>query len=132
MKIERLTKQEVLAIHSMQLSWHGGAPGIKNEVLLDAALAHVPKIGTGAGGLTRLLATLAAADAIGIARNRPFADGNRRTALVAACVFIERNGFSVKASQEDAYSALYNLSIGIPSEEQFASWLEFKIVPVPK
>lgn len=132
MTIERLTKEEVMAIHSVQLAWHGGAPGIKDDALLESALANAPEFSTGSGGITRLLAILAAAYAVGIAKTRPFVDGNRRTALLAAFAFIERNGFSVTASQEDAFTVFYNLGLGKPSEGEFADWLQFKIVPVPK
>lgn len=132
MKIERLTSREVRAIHSMLLAWHGGAAGIRSENLLESALAQVPNVATGTGGTTHLLVTLAAAYATAIAKTRPFVDANRRTALVAAFTVIERNGFSVTASREDAFSAIYNLDLGTPSEAEFAAWLQSAIKHVPR
>jgi death-on-curing protein len=132
MRIERLSRQDVLAIHAMQIAWFGGPSGFRGEELLDSALAQVPSFSTGSGGITRLLAVLAAGYATGIATTRPFVDGNRRTALIAAFTLIERNGFAVTASQQDAFTALYNLGLGKPTEAEFADWLQSKIVPVPR
>lgn len=130
MTIHRLTPKDLLAIHSMQIARHGGTPGVKSPKLLESALEHVPEATKSRSA--RSLAILAAAYACGIAKGRPFVDGNRRTAFVAALAFIERNGFLVTASQQDAYFALYNLGFDKPSETELASWLELNIVPAPR
>ena len=126
-----LTKQEVLAFHDMQLSWHGGASGIRDEGLLESALARAQNIASYSEEAPSL-AVLAAAYGSGIVRNHPFVDGNKRTALVATFTFIERNGFRVMASQEDAYFAFYDLAAGKLSEEELAQWLEVNTEPVSK
>jgi len=131
MMLHWLTKQEVLAIHDMQLAWHGGATGLRDEGLLESALARAQNIATYAEE-TPTLAVLAAAYGSGIVRNHPFVDGNKRTALVTTFTFIERNGFKVTATQHDAYYAFYDLAAGKLSEDEFARWLEVNTEPVSK
>ena len=131
MMLHWLTKQEVLAIHDMQLAWHGGATGLRDEGLLESALARAQNIATYAEE-TPSLAVLAAAYGSGIVRNHPFVDGNKRTALVTTFTFIERNGFKVNATQHDAYYAFYDLAADKLSEEEFARWLEVNTEPVSK
>ena len=131
MMLHWLSKQQVLAIHDMQLSWHGGASGIRDEGLLESALARAQNIASYSEEAPSL-AVLAAAYGSEIVRNHPFVDGNKRTALVATFTFIERNGFRVMASQEDAYFAFYDLAAGKLSEEELAQWLEVNTEPVSK
>jgi death on curing protein len=132
MTIHRLTRKDLLAIHSMQIARYGGTPGVKSPKLLESALEHVPDTARANSSAAHSLVRIAAAYACGIAKCRPFVDGNRRTALVAALTFIERNGFRVTATQQDSYFALYNLGFDKPSEGELASWLEHKVVPAPK
>lgn len=129
MMLHWLTKQEVLAIHAMQLSWYGGAAGVRDEGLLESALARAQNIASYAEE-TPSLAVLAAAYGAGIVRNRPFVGGNKRTGLVTAFTFIERNGFKVTASRQDAYHAFYDLAAGKLSEDELARWLDLNTEPV--
>ena len=126
-----LTKQEVLAIHSLQIAHFGGATGIRDEGLLESALARAQNIATCAES-TPSLARLAAAYGAGIVRNHPFVDGNKRTGLMAAFVFIERNGSRATASQEEAYLAFYDLAAGKFSEDGLTPWLDANSEPVSK
>ncbi len=86
-----LLEQAVLAIHHRQISEHGGSEGLRDEGLLASALARPQNLLTYAQPRPDL-AALAAAYAYGIARDRPFIDGNKRTALVAARTFLLLNG----------------------------------------
>jgi len=126
-----LTKQEVLAMHALQITHFGGASGMRDEGLLESALARAQNIAAYAES-TPSLAQLAAAYGAGIVRNHPVVDGNKRTGLIAAFVFIERNGSRVTASQEEAYFAFYDLAAGKLSEDGLAQWLEANSEPVPK
>lgn len=126
-----LTKEEILAIHGMQIAIFGGATGLRDEGLLESALARAQNIATYAE-TTPSLATLAAAYGSGIVRNHPFVDGNKRAGLMAAFVFIERNGFQVTATQEEAYFAFYDLAAGKLSEDGLAQWLAANSSPVSK
>ena len=124
-----LAKREVLAIHAMQLAWHGGASGVRDEGLLESALARAQNLASYSEEAPSL-AVLATAYGSGIIRALPFVDGNKRTGLVAAFAFIQANGVAVMASQEDAYFAFYDLAAGKLSEEELAQWLEVNTEPV--
>jgi death on curing protein len=126
-----LTKEEILAIHGMQIAIFGGAYGLRDEGLLESALARAQNIATYAETMPSL-ATLAAAYGSGIVRNHPFVDGNKRAGLMAAFVFIERNGYRVTATQEEAYFAFYDLAAGKLSEDGLTQWLAANSSPVSK
>lgn len=126
-----LTKQEVLAMHALQITHFGGASGMRDQGLLESALARGQNIATYTE-TTPSLARLAAAYGAGLVRNHPFVDGNKRTGLVAAFVFIERNGSRVTASQEEAYFAFYDLAAAKLSEDGLAEWLGANSEPVSK
>lgn len=115
-----ILKQAVLAIHGRLLAEHGGAPGLLDEGLLDAALAG-PK-NHFAYEPTDIL-RLAAAYAYALTQNHPFADGNKRVALTVAGVFMELNGFRLEASEQDAAQATRALSSRGIGEVEFANWL---------
>lgn len=110
----------VLAMHESQLAEHGGAPGLRDEGLLGAALAR-PRH-RHAYGETEICA-LAAAYAFGIVRNHPFIDGNKRTALLATFVFLRMNGWLLVAPEADAAAATLALADGEMDEAAFAGWL---------
>jgi death-on-curing protein len=126
-----LSLREVLAIHDLQIAHHGGASGVRDQGLLESALARAQNIAAYAEE-TPSLTTLAAAYGAGIVRNHPFVDGNKRTGLIASFAFIERNAFRVTASQEEAYYAFYDLAAGKLSEDGLAQWLEANTEPVSK
>jgi death-on-curing protein len=115
-----VSKRAVLALHSEQLAEHGGSDGIRDESLLDSALAK-PKNVFAYGDAPDLF-RLAASYAYGIARNHAFVDGNKRTALVVSVLFLNRNGWDVEASKEDEYFTFLHLADGSLSEEDLAAW----------
>ena len=84
---EFLTVEDVLQIHDEQLSAYGGATGIRDQGLLESAVA-MPQASFGGAYLHEDLPHMAAAYAFHIAQNQPFLDGNKRTGLVAALVFL--------------------------------------------
>ena len=86
-----ISRALALAIHDRQLAEHGGATGIRDEGLLESALARPRQLHT-YGQPTPDLADLAAATAFGLARNHPFVDGNKRVALATCLVFLSENG----------------------------------------
>ncbi|MHB1795565.1 MAG: type II toxin-antitoxin system death-on-curing family toxin [Acidobacteriaceae bacterium] len=117
-----MEKEEVLVVHDLQLAEHGGAEGIRDEGLLDSALAR-PKNLLAYAGKVVSLTQLAAAYAYGIAANHPFVDGNKRTALVTAFTFMELNGIEISAIQEDVYMIFWLLAQAKVSEQELAVWL---------
>jgi death on curing protein len=112
----------VIAVHLRQLAEHGGGEGIRDEGLLRSALAR-PQNLLAYGTPTPDLASLAASYAFGIAGNHPFVDGNKRTALVVARLFLLLNGANLVATQEEKYSTFLSLAAGQLSEEALARWL---------
>lgn len=111
----------VLAVHLQQLTEHGGAAGVRDAGLLASALAR-PQHVFAYGGDAVELSQLAAAYAIGIARNHPFVDGNKRSALVISLLFLRLNGYSLIASREDRYQTFMALADGSLSEAELADW----------
>ena len=115
-------KTRALAIHDRQLAEHGGIPGVRDEGLLDSALAR-PEHRYSYGDPPPDLADLAASLAFGLARNHPFVDGNKRTAHVCYRVFLALNGADLVASDEDKYVSMVALAEGSLPEAEFATWL---------
>ena len=115
-----VSKPAVFAIHERLLAEHGGAPGLLDEGMLDAALAS-PKnhFAYQRADILRLAASYAYA----LTQNHPFAEGNKRVALTVAGVFMELNGFRLEASEQDAANATRALSSGEIDELEFANWL---------
>lgn len=109
----------VLAVHDEQLAEHGGQAGLRDAGLLDSALAR-PRNAFAYG--EQSLPVLAASLAFGIARNHPFLDGNKRTSLVVAELFLELNDLELVASDEECIVTFLALAAGERTEEQLASW----------
>lgn len=108
------------ALHDRLLAEHGGASGLRDEAGLDSALARPRHLA--AYGAPELCA-MAAAYAAGLVRNHPFVDGNKRTAFMAAYVFLARNGRRLTAPEDAATHATIALAAGEIDEEAFAAWL---------
>jgi len=111
-----------IAIHERQLAEHGGGIGVRDDHLLDSALAR-PQQAHAYGDPPPDLAELAASLAFGLARNHPFVDGNKRTAAVACETFIMLNGGTLDADDLDLYPQYLALAEGSLSETEFAAWL---------
>jgi death-on-curing protein len=115
-----MDKPEVLIAHSMQLAEHGGSDGIRDETLLDSALAKPRNQFAYADSIS--LPRLAASYAFGIARNHAFIDGNKRTALVVSEGFLRVNGMKVVSTPEEKYFTFVNLAEGSLTEEELTAW----------
>ena len=121
-----LGKALVLAIHDRQLAEHGGTGGVRDEGLLESALAR-PRQLHAYGDPAPDLADLAAALAYGLARNHPFLDGNKRTAAVACETFPELNGATLEAEDLELYPLYLELAEGKLGERDFAAWLRERV-----
>ena len=115
-----LTVEIVLAIHDEQLAEHGGRPGIRDLGLLESALAR-PTNRAAYAAATAL--DLAAAYALGIVRDHPFIDGNKRVAFLAAAVFLLEHGWEIAATDEAIVTVMLSLADGAVDARAFASWL---------
>lgn len=113
-------KRALLLLHDESLAEHGGASGIRDEALLDSALAR--PLNLVAYG-TPDFVDLAASYAVGLAKNHPFVDGNKRAAFLAAGLFLGLNGYRLTASQADATLTMLGVAAGEVDEAGFADWL---------
>ena len=111
-----------LAIHERQLAEHGGGSGVRDEALLESALARPQQLWA-YGDPPPDLAALAASLAFGLARNHPFVDGNKRTAAVACELFLALNNAALQADNVELYSVYLSLADGSLPETDFAGWL---------
>jgi death-on-curing protein len=117
-----INEHDALALHDRLLALHGGGAGLRDEALLQSALARTRHILSYADAPD--MTDLAAAYAAGIIRNHPFVDGNKRTGFVVAVLFLELNGFQFQATEEDATHAVLGLAAGTLDEAAFAAWLK--------
>jgi death-on-curing protein len=115
-----VSKKAVLAMHTAQLAEHGGSEGIRDETLLDSALAKPRNVFAYADQPD--IFRLAASYAFGIAQNHAFVDGNKRTALVVSLTFLDRNGWDIVASKEDVYFTFLHLADGSLTEDELTAW----------
>lgn len=115
-----LRRDVILAVDDEQLAEHGGAQGLRDGGLLDSALARPQHLLTYGDPDD---AELAAAYAWGIARNHPFVDGNKRTALVAAELFLVLNGYELQADDADCVVTMLQVAAGEMAEDDFAAWI---------
>lgn len=123
-----IDKVETLAFHDALLSRFGGLSGIRDEGLLESALNrprqmfHYQQAG---------IFALATAYAEGIVKNHPFLDGNKRSGLMAAALFLECNGWRFEAPEEEAVLQTLALAASEIPAGEFASWLERSCVAGP-
>lgn len=116
--------QVALAVHDRQLAEHGGIAGVRDAGGLASALAR-PRNRWEYGEDDRSI--IAAAYAFGIARNHPFADGNKRTAWVIANIFLMLNGLEIAFDESDAIRTVEKLAAGELSEDELADWLRTRL-----
>ena len=115
-----ITYDQAIAIHSRQLRRFGGAPGLRDEGMLQSALKRPGnKWRYEQAGLTEL----AAAYAFGLAKNHAFVDGNKRIAFMAMMVFLRKNGIRFAPDKAQATAIILALAAGEVSEQSLARWI---------
>lgn len=120
-----LDRSVVEAIQADLLHRHGGRPGVRDEGLLESALAR-PRT-RWSYELETDLAALAAGYGFGIARNHAFVDGNKRIAFVAMYVFLGLNGKELDAPEPEVVTIMLALASGTVSETELAEWIRAHI-----
>jgi len=115
-----INRDVLLLLHDESLNEHGGASGLRDEGLLDSALAR--PLNLLAYGEPDL-ADLAAAYGSGLAQNHAFVDGNKRAAFLAVGLFLLANGHRLKATQVEATLTMLELAAGHLSDADFAQWI---------
>jgi len=109
------------AIHNDQLREHGGLPGIRDESVLESALARPQQTWHYAKDAD--IATLAAAYAFGLAKNHPYRDGNKRIGFLALATFLGMNGFELDATDAEVIAEMLALADGRVSENELIDWV---------
>jgi death-on-curing protein len=122
---EWVSKAVVLALHEEQLAEHGGSPGLRDEGLLESALGK-PQNLLSYGQPD--LADLAAAYAVGLAKNHAFVDGNKRVSNVVTLTFLLLNGSDLKTDDTEQVRVWLAIADGTMSEERVASWIREHMV----
>jgi len=116
---------DVLALHDRLLALGGGAPGLRDQGLLQSALARPKQLH--AYGDNPDIIDMAAAYIVGIVGNYPFIDGNKRTGFLMGVLFLELNRFHFTATEESAAQAILSLAAGTLDESALAAWLRANV-----
>lgn len=127
---EFLDLADVLLIHEEQLARYGGSAGLRDQGLLDSAIA-MPRATFDGTFVHESLFAMAAAYAFHIAENQPFVDGNKRTGVLAAVVFLELNGFIVEEPPSGFYDAMIAVAERRLTKEGLAELLRKWSKPAP-
>jgi death on curing protein len=121
-----LDPQIVRAIHGSQIARHGGLDGVRDEGLIESALARPQNL---AAYGSPDAADLAAAYACGIAKNHGFLDGNKRTAWVTARTFLAENNLNLRFEQIEGFLFMTSVADGTTDEPGAAEWFRSRLVP---
>ena len=119
-----ISKQALMLLHGESLATHGGREGMRDEGLLESALMRPQNtVAYADADNPPDAAALAAGYGVGIAKNHPFVDGNKRAALLATGLFLYVNGYKLTVSQAETTLTVLNVAAGELSEDRFAAWL---------
>ena len=121
-----ISKRVLLVLHDESLAEHGGASGIRDEGLLDSALAR--PLNLAAYGSPKI-EDLAASYAKGLAKNHAFVDGNKRAGFLGMGLFLYLNGYQLNATQADATLTMLAVAAGDMDEAALADWIRQHIAP---
>lgn len=116
-----ISKKALLLLHEQSLAEFGGARGLRDEALLESALARPKNIH--AYNESATISELAASYGYGIAKNHAFLDGNKRAAFLSIGLFLVINGYRLMASQVDAIDTMLAVAGGTMSEQELAIWI---------
>ena len=121
-----IDRRALVLLHDESLAEHGGAPDLRDEGLLQSALArplHLLAYGEPD------LADLAAAYGVGLAKNHPFVDGNKRAAFLAVGLFLALNGQRLVATQAESTLTVLDVAASVLDEPGFAQWIRGHLQP---
>jgi death on curing protein len=116
-----IEEHDVLILHQRLLALDGGAAGVRSQALLQSALARPKQLH--AYGDTPDIVAMAALYVAGLVKNHPFVDGNKRVGFLTGVLFLELNGRSFTATEEEATQAVLALAAGALTEPEFTEWL---------
>lgn len=116
----------IYAVHDRQIAEHGGSDGLRDKGAVESALAR--PLNLAAYGAPDA-ADLAAAYAVGLARNHGFVDGNKRTAWIAARLFLADNGHRLEFEPSEAVGVMVAVAAGRIAEAELAAWFRIRLRP---
>jgi len=125
-----LAADDVLAIHEDRIREYGGSHGVRDLGLMESAIA-MPRATFGREYLHQTLFEMAAAYLFHIARNHPFVDGNKRTALACALAFLRLNDLKVIAGEDELYDLVLGTAEGRVSKSEIAVFLQAHAISAP-
>ena len=124
-----VSRRLIETLHAETLSRFGGTAGLREEGLLESALAapkHLARYGNPS------VWELAAACCEGILQNHPFADGDKRTGLLVARAFLFKNGYRLEPEEAETVAVIHQVAAGEPGREELAEWLEVSSESIPE
>ena len=122
-----VSKSMVLSIHARQIERFGGTPGVRDEGLLESALAQ-PQATFGGQFLHPTISEQAAAYLYHIAMNHPFIDGNKRTAFAVTDTFLRLNACTLNLTDDGVYDLVMRVARGTMTKEELSTEFESCIV----
>lgn len=121
-----IDRRTLILLHDESLAEHGGASGLRDETMLQSALARPPNlVSYGSPDV----ADLAAAYGVGLAKNHPFIDGNKRAAFLSVGLFLALNGQRLVATQAEATLVMFDVAASAMDESSFANWIRGHMAP---
>lgn len=121
-----LSVEDVVIIQASAIEHEGGMGGIRDHGLLDAAVA-MPRQQFGGAYLHDDVAAMAAAYLFHIAQNHPFLDGNKRAAVMAAFVFLDKNGIELTVSSKELEAVTRRVAAGEMTKDELVRWMRKQI-----
>lgn len=121
-----LSRTVVDAIHADQVREHGGLPGVRDDNVLESALARARQKWTYG---ERDVAVLAAAYGFGIVTSHPYRDGNKRIGFLALVTFLGVNGHDLDTTDADVVATIVELAAGRLTEDELAQWIREHLAP---
>jgi len=121
--VKRLSVRQVRVLHAQVLAEIGGAPGLRDEALLESAV-DAPEAGFGEQELYPSVEAKAARLAFGLVRNHPFVDGNKRVGVLAMLVTLEGNGINLDISDDDLIALGLGLAEGRIEPDEVVAWID--------
>ena len=131
MEPEFLTVEDVLGLHEEQIALYGGSAGVRDQSVLESAV-QMPASGFGESFFHEDLAAMAGAYLFHIVKNHPFVDGNKRTGLHAALVFLDVNGYLLDAPDGNVEAKVLAVASGIMSKEAAARFIREHLMALPE
>ncbi len=131
MAVQFIPQEVVLTIHADLLQRYGGHAGLRDAGLLESALSQ-PKTTIGGKYAHKSIFDKAAAYGFHICRNHPFVDGNKRVAFVSMDIFLQKNGWQIMSTEEEAYGTMMDLASGTLTKSKLSGWLKQHCAKLPR